>query len=66
MYLAWTMPESKVIDGVQGRYLYAPILGILLCLIPKKKIIDISNETFYSFFNISCFIYLITMLYLFY
>ena len=66
MYLAWTMPESKTIEGVQGRYLFAPILGLLLCLIPKNNKISISNETFYSFFNISCVVYLITMLYLFY
>jgi len=66
MYLAWTMPESKAIEGVQGRYLFAPVLGILLCLIPKNNKINISNETFYTFFNISCVVYLITMLYLFY
>lgn len=66
MYLAWTTKESKAIEGVQGRYLFAPVLGIILCLIPKTKKINISNETFYSFFNISSVIYLISMLYLFY
>lgn len=66
MYLAWTTPDSKAVEGVQGRYLFAPILGLLLCLIPKNNKISISNETFYSFFNISCVVYLITMLYLFY
>ncbi|MBR2997603.1 MAG: DUF2142 domain-containing protein [Bacilli bacterium] len=66
MYLAWTKPTSSTIEGVQGRYFYAPVLCILLCLIPKKNKINISNETFYTFFNISSLIYLITMLYLFY
>lgn len=66
MYLLWTTPTSTVIEGVQGRYLIIPVLGILLCLIPKNNKINISNETFYTFFNISCVIYIITMLYLFY
>ena len=66
MYLAWTREGALTIEGVQGRYLFAPILGIILCLIPKNNKIDISNETFYSFFNISCLTYLITILYLFY
>lgn len=66
MYLAWTTPDSKAIEGVQGRYLFAPILGLLLCLIPKNNKINISDETFYTFFNISSLVYLITMLYLFY
>ena len=66
MYLSWTTPDMIAIEGVQGRYLFAPVLCILLCLIPKKNLLEISNETFYSFFNISWLIHLITILYLFY
>lgn len=66
MYLSWTMPGSKYIQGVQGRYFYAPILSLMLVLIPKNNIINISNRTVYSFINISCLLYLISILYLFY
>ena len=66
MLLSWTPINSQTIEGVQGRYLYAPILGLMLCLIPKNNKLNISDDTFYLFFNMSCLIYLLAILYLFY
>ena len=66
MYLGWTTKGSLIVEGVQGRYFYAPILCLMLVLIPKKNKIELNDKTVYTFVNMSCLLYLVSILYLFY
>lgn len=66
MYLYWTPRGDIIIEGVQGRYFLAPLLLILISVLPRKKIITISNECIYSFINLSMYVYILTLLIQFY
>ena len=66
MYLYWTPTGNTIIEGVQGRYFLPVLLLLMAMLTPKKRKIELEDDTIYSFINISMIIYICTLLFSFY
>ena len=47
LYLSWTLVGKDIIDGVQGRYFIPIAILPLLCLVIRRKNIEIKNVSIY-------------------
>ena len=66
IYVGWSSSTLNYIDGVQGRYFLPLLLPFMILILPKKKIINISDKYFYNIFNALMLYYLTFILVCYY
>ena len=66
MYFGWSEYKLNYVEGVQGRYFIPLLLPVLYSIIPRKRVVDIKEESFYQYYSLILFIVLILLLVGFY